>query len=296
MTLSSRLTAGAAAVAVALLAGVAAAAVETLGRPAPKVVQAQLHDSVSTVLALRPDLARRTARVVAEARDASLYGISDRQGDYCIELLGAKKGLSYGFSCRHGIGPQGATGGEVDSAVTSIVIHGVVPPVMRFGRLATGTVAARAVYTDGSREQIPIGSNGFFVYEPNDAHMTAARRGPIVIQFLERDGTPLTYLLQPQQPVASIGKHFNQISGRTVVTGAVKVQVTIHRAASRRGRTIDVPLSSDGSFSWSGSSLKAPDFPTLVVVDNRGQPLTDIVTPLTESTWRKLVAGAAAHH
>jgi hypothetical protein len=70
------------------------------------------------------------------------------------------------------------------------------------------------------------------------------------------------------------------------------VQVTIHLSATRTPRTIDVPLSTDGGFSW--SSLKAVDFPTLVVVDNRGQPLTETVTPLPEPTWRKLVAGATA--
>ncbi len=295
MTLSFRLTAGIAALATAtILAGAAVSAVDTLGRPAPKAVQAQLRSSAANVPAFRPDMAKRTARVVADAPDVTLYGITDNRNDYCIELLGTKKGLSYGTSCRPGIGPHSLTGGEVDSPVTSIVIGGVVPPVVRFGRLASGTVAARAVYADGSRERIPIGTGGFWVYEPGDAHLKAARRGPIVIQFLERDGTPLTYQLLPEQPVASTGKHFNRISGRTIVTGAVKVQVTIHSPDSRRVRTVDVPLSIDGSFSWNGSSLKALEFPTLVVVDNRDQPLTDLVTPLPEPTWRKLVAGAAA--
>lgn len=287
------LAAGTAALAaLALLAGVAAATGGTAGRPAPKVVQTQLHQSVTTILAFRPELARRAARVVAKAPDASLYGIDNEHGDYCIELLGARKGLSYGLSCRQGVGQRGATGGEVDTPVTSIVVDGVVPPVMRFGRLATGTVAARALYADGSREKISIGSDGFWVYEPGAAHMRAARSGPIVIQFLEPDGTPLTYQLAPDQPVASTGKHFGRISGHAVVTNAVKVQVTIHSTDSRRAHTVDVPLSVDGGFSWRGGSLKQADFPTLVVVDNREQPLTDITTPLPEPTWRKLVAGA----
>lgn len=290
------LAAGTAALAtLALFAGVAAATVEAPGQPAPKVVQTQLHQSVTTILAFRPELASRAARVVAKALDASLYGIDNKHGDYCIELLGARKGLSYGLSCRQGVGQRGATGGEVDSPVTSIVVDGVVPPVMRFGRLATGTVAARAVYADGSREKIAIGSDGFWVYEPSAAHMRVARSGPIVIQFLEPDGTALTYQLAPEQPVASTGEHFSRISGRTVVTNAVKVQVTIHSTDSRRVRTVDVPLSVNGAFSWRGGSLNGADFPTLVVVDNREQPLTDITTPLPEPTWRKLIAGGRGH-
>ncbi len=291
-----RLAAGLTALgAVAVLAAVAVAAVDELGRPAPRPVQKQLHDSVAAIFVSHSDLTKRRARVLARARDAVLYGIDDDQADYCIELLGANRGLTYGFSCRSGIrvvGKRGVTGGEVDSPVTSVVVDGVVPPVVHFGRLASGTVAARAVYADGSTEKITIGSNGFFVYEPNAAHMQAARRGSMVIQFLERDGTPLTYQLLPQQPFSSTGKHFDHISGRTVITDAVELQITIQSGTSRRGRTINVPISSDGRFSWDGKALRPLEFPTFVVVDNRRQPLTNVVTPLAEPTWRKYLAAA----
>lgn len=282
----------AALLAAAIVARVAAGS-GTTGPPVPKGVQQQLHQSATGFFGSSRALVRQRARVVAEARDATLYGIHDHLGNYCIELLGASKGLTYGFSCRAGvkIGTRGVTGGEVDSPVTSIVVGGVVPPVVHFGRLPTGTVGARALFADGSRQTIPIGTDGFFVYEPSPAHMDVSRRGPTVIQLLEPNGTPLTYQLLPEQPVASTGKHYDRISGHVVIDGAAAVQVTVGINRGR-GRTVNVPLSSDGNFTWSGRSLTKTQVPALVVVDDRKRPLTNIVSPLPEPTWRQYVADA----
>jgi hypothetical protein len=264
----------------------------TAERPVPKGVQKQLHEQATGFFGSNRALVAQRARVVAQARDATLYGIHDRLGNYCIELLGAKKGLTYGFSCRPGIriGTRGVTGGEVDSPVTSIVVDGVVPPVIHFGRLPSGTVGARALFADGSRQKIPIGTDGFFVYEPSPGHMDVSRRGITVIQLLEPNGTPLTYQLLPQQPVTSIGKHYERISGRVVIDGAAAVQVTVGLNRGR-GRTISVPLSG-GRFTWSGRSLAQSQVPALVVVDDRKRPLTNVVSPLPEPTWRRYVADA----
>ena len=258
--------------------------------PVPKGVQRQLHQSAAGFFGSNRPLIAQRARFLARSRDATLYGIHDNLGNYCIELLGARKGLSYGSSCRPGIriGTRAVTGGEVDSPVTSIVVDGIEPPVIHFGRLATGTVAARALFADGSRQKIPIGTDGFFVYEPNPGHMDVSRRSVTVIQLLEPDGTPLTYQLLPEQPVTSIGKHYERISGRVVIDGAAAVQVTVGINRGR-GRTVNVPLSG-GRFTWSGRSLEQSQVPALVVLDDRKRPLTNIVSPLPEPTWRQYVA------
>jgi len=286
-----------AAIVLALLAAAVAARVAagsaTADRPVPKGVQKQLHESAAGFFGSNRALVAQRARVLAQARDATLYGIHDQLGNYCIELLGAKKGLSYGQSCRPGfkVGTRGVTGGEVDSPVTSIVVDGVVPPVIHFGRLPTGTVGARALFADGTRQKIPIGVDGFFVYEPSPGHMDVSRRGITVIQLLEPNGTPLTYQLLPEQPVTSTGKHYDRISGQVVIDGAAAVQVTVGINRGR-GRTVNVPLSSDGRFSWSGRSLEQSQVPALVVVDDRKRPLTNIVSPLPEPTWRQYLGDA----
>jgi len=274
----------------AVLAQAAGGATPTV----PKGVERQLHRSVAGFFGSQQGLTGQHAHVLARSRDATLYGIHDRRGNYCIELLGGRKGLSYGFSCRAGvrIGGRSVTGGEVDSAVTSIVVGGVVPPVLHFGRLATGTVAARALFADGSRQSIPIGTDGFFVYEPSPSHMDVSRRGPTVIQLVEPNGSALTYQLLPEQPVVSTGKHFDRISGRVVIDGAAGVQITIGLNAGR-GRTVSVPLSFDGRFTWSGRSLLPSQVPALVVVDIHKRPLTNVVAPLPEPTWRQYLAQAS---
>jgi hypothetical protein len=280
------------AVLVAAVAARVAAGSGTSDATVPKGVQQQLHQSAAGFFGSNRAFVAQRARVLAQSRDATLYGIHDHLGNYCIELLGARKGLSYGTSCRPGIriGTRSVTGGEVDSPVTSIVVDGVEPPVIHFGRLATGTVAARALFADGSRQKIPIGTDGFFVYEPSPGHMDVSRRGVTVIQLLEPDGTPLTYQLLPEQPVTSIGKHYERISGRVVIDGAAMVQVTVGINRGR-GRTVDVPLSG-GRFTWSGRALEHSQVPALVVLDDLKRPLTNIVSPLPEPTWRRYVADA----
>jgi hypothetical protein len=280
----------------ALLAAAIAVRVAAGSGPAaprvPKGVQQQLHSSATGFFGSNRALVRQRARVLAQTHDATLYGIHDHLGNYCIELLGASKGLSYGFSCRAGIklGSRGVTGGEVDSPVTSIVVDGVEPPVVHFGRLPTGTIGARALFADGSRQKIPIGTDGFFVYEPSPGHMDVSRRGVTVIQLLEPNGSPLTYQLLPEQPVSSTGRHYDRISGHVVIDGAAAVQVTVGINRGR-GRTVTVPLSG-GRFTWSGRALEQSQVPALVVVDDRKRPLTNVVSPLPEPTWRKYVADA----
>ena len=259
----------------------------------PREVDGQLREAVAGFFGSHLAISRKHARVLARSRDATLYGISDRRGDYCVELLGATRGLSYGFSCRAGIqlGARSVTGGEVDSPVTSIVVGHAVPPVLHFGRLATGTVAARALFADGSRQTIPIGVGGFFVYEPSAARMGVSRRGPTVIQLLEPGGSALTYQLLPEQPVTSTGRHFDRIGGHVVIDGAAAVRIIVGINAGR-GRSIDLPLVPGGRFSWSGRSLAPAQVPALVVLDAHKRPLTNVVTPLPEPTWRRYLAAA----
>jgi hypothetical protein len=285
-----RVAAVAAAV-LALGASMAAAAIVVLGQPAPKPLRDHLHAVIVGAFGNHPGLQTQTARVLAEAPDATLYGIADKKGNYCLELLGARRGLVYGQGCSAGNG-QGTQGGKLDTPVISLVTHGTVPPVVHFGRLPTGTVAARALYADGSSQPIPIGLNNFFLFEASTQHERIARSQPLLIQLTTRTGGTLSYQLLPPQPITSTGNHYNEISGKVLVQSADKVQVTIQDSnpAIRRPKIEYAPIAANGDFHWSGRHLKPTQQPLLLVVDNHKLPLTDPIQTLTQPRWEHLVA------
>ncbi len=283
------------AAAAAVIAGSAVAAVTLLGQPAPKGVQADIHRSAVVMFSGHPGLVKATARVVAEASDATLYGISDRQGNYCVELIGARKGLVWSFICEDGlrIGSHFVTPGAEGLDIEAITVKGVEPPVIRWGRLATGTTKAVAVYPDGTTEQIPIGSNGFFVYEPSTQNQRLARQEPMTIQFQHDDGTPvLSTEVLPPQPVATTGPGFQStISGHVLIRGAANVAVYKY---SLGHATHLIPINADGTFTWTRPKPKPAGGSegVLQVVDKDGKPLSDYLDAPSPLFWKKLLAQA----
>jgi hypothetical protein len=281
----------------AVIVSSAIAAVTLLGRPAPKGIQATIHSSAVSLFTGHPGLVKATARVVAESPDATLYGISDRQGNYCVELIGASRGLVWSFNCDQGwrVGDRYFAGGSVGSQVSSIMVAGVEPPVVWWGRLTSGTTRAQAVYPDGTTEQIPLGSNGFFVYQPSPDNQLLARRQPMTIQFLRKDGSS-AYSLQvlPQQPLAVQGTWSEIISGRALVAGAKKIQIEEWRN-KRTPITRYIPLPPNGTFTFKRRiHLNAPSDIDVHLVDRNNTPLTDSLQPMPEKYWRSLVAQAHA--
>jgi hypothetical protein len=277
------------------ISAAALAANHYIGQPAPERVQTDIHRTAVLLFTGSPGLAKDTARVVAESRDATLYGISDLKGNYCVELVGAHAGLVWSFSCDLGlrVGGTYATSGATGSdQVASVVVDGVEPPVVQWGRLTSGTVGARAAYPDGTTEEIPIGSNGFFVYEPSDENQARARRLPMTIEFLRKDGSAaLSTQVLPPQPLAVTGHPgggSGTVAGRVAIDGATAIEVD-EWGKGRRPGTHFVALNPDGTFSitWQRGQ------PSLMyVVDRNHNQLTDFLQPLPESVWRPIVEQA----
>lgn len=282
------------AAAAAVIAGSAIAAVTLLGQPAPKSVQADIHRSAVILFANHPGLVKSTARVLAESADATLYGISDQQGNYCVELVGASRGLVWSFSCAEGlrVGTHYFAGGSVGSDVSSITVDGVEPPVVWWGRLTSGTTKAQAIYPDGATEQIPLGSNGFFVYEPSPEFQRLARRAPMTIQFLHQDGSPAySNEVLPPQPLTTTGPNQHQtISGRVLITGAASV--AIYGKVLGENPASLIPIRADGTFNATASIKPHGEFGVLQVVDKNGRPLSEYLDPIPEVFWKQLLAKA----
>jgi hypothetical protein len=282
------------AAAAAVIAGSAIAAVTLLGQPAPKSVQTAIHRSAVILFKSHPGLVKSTARVVAESPDATLYGISDQQGNYCVELIGARKGLVWSFSCDQGlrVGGHFVTPGAEGLDITSITVDGIEPPVVQWGRLASGTTMARAVYPNGTTEEIPIGAHGFFLYEPSQKNQELARQVPMTLQFLRPDGTAaLSTQALPPQPLTTRGPRQHQtISGHVLITGAANVAV--YGKVLGEDPASLIPIRADGTFTSTTSINPSGSFGVLQVVDKNGHPLSELLDPVPEVFWKQLVAQA----
>lgn len=272
-------------VAAAFCAGVAFAADHFLGEPAPPSVQADVHGMASGFID-QPGLQAQTARIVATTPDATLYGVYDDHGTYCVELVGAARGLIFGTTCALGFGVGGpnAYRGAVSLPQANVIVDGVAPPVVVYGKLAAGAVSAEAVLGDGSREPVSIGLGGFWVYEPSEVNQPVARRLPINIEEHDAAGrTVWTAYFQPPLPLASEGTPVGKLSGRVEIDGAAKIVVR-NQAGFHRPQTI--MLGNDGSFTWTRPpDMTEPALIDLTVLDKNGHLLAE-AEPVPEQAWR----------
>jgi hypothetical protein len=263
--------------------GVAVAAANLLGGTAPAEVQTDLHRAARLVWNGHSRLQLQTAVVVAQSRDATLYSVRDEHGNYCAELVGTSKALLFGFTCK--LSRRIADGERIaDDGGTSVQYalprDGVPAPVVEFGRLPQGTVAARAVFANGTTEKIPLGLDGFYVYEPRGPNQALARRLPLTLEFLDRAGRPVwSYYTQPAQPLFVEGAGPHRISGRVEIVGARMVRVNVSPNLSAPSTIIDVAIARDGSFTWTGRPGQRVY--NVTVVDGNGLPVSTNAQPLS---------------
>jgi hypothetical protein len=274
-----------------LCAGIAVAAVKLLGEPAPRAIQSDLHAAARATFVPQSGLRSQTARVVAETRDATLYGVSDKRGNYCIELVGASRGLIWAMSCnvaQPSVPGGGMAGTEI--ATTYVVTdNGVEPPVVQFGRLPKGAVAARALLADGTTEPITIGLDRFYLYQPSDKEQPIARRDPMTIEWLNSAGQATwSWHLQPPQPLRFQGTPLRRISGHVLINGATRVMMGNNLGPSASKKNAFRPLGANGRFTW----LSPPKVAFITVVDSHNQPLSLIESTVNEKDWRSLLAHA----
>lgn len=272
--------------------GAALAAAGLLGAPAPAGVQTDLHRAARFTWNGHSVLQVQNAIVVAQGRDAMLYSVRDGQGNYCAELLGTGRTLIFGFSCslsRHA--PNGqlladSVGTNVQYAVPR---NGVSVPVVQFGRLPLRTESARAVYGNGAVDKIPLGLDGFYVYEPTGHMQELARRLPMTVQFLDRDAHPVwSYYVQPPQPLRVEDGALPTVSGHCVIAGASKVRVNVSPYFSAPSTIVYIPIHRDGSFSWTGH--RGERVYNVTVVDDNALPVSADAEPLTTEGVKAMTA------
>lgn len=276
----------------AAFAGAALAADRYLGEPAPPSVNALVHELAAGFVD-QPDLVAQSAQLLATAPDADLYGVADRRGSYCVELVGATRGLLFGTTCDLGFGVEDPNRmpGPVSLPQANVVVDGVAPPVVVYGKLMANAVTAEAILGDGTREPVAIGLERFFLYQPSEARQAVARRLPIEIEERDAAGRAVwTATYEPPLPLATQGTPVSRVSGRVEIAGAARL--VARNGASPRRQAETVPLARDGSFAWTvpatGPRVALWE---LRVLDAHGHELA-VAEPEPEQAWRGWLAQA----
>jgi hypothetical protein len=240
----------------------------------------------------------QTAVVVAQAPDATLYSVRDAQGNYCAELVGTGSALIFGFTCNLSkrVSKQELVVDDGDTRVQyGIPRNGVPAPIVQFGRLPLRAVSARAVYTNGVNDKIPLGLDGFYVYEPVGRYQALARRLPMTIEFLDRQRHPIwSEYMQPSQPLITEGDGPHRISGRVVIAGAQTVKVNVSPVFSAPSTIVYVAIHHDGSFSWTGRPGERVY--NVTVVDGNGVAVSADSQPLSSAEILEMSALKRKNH
>lgn len=256
-----------------------------LGEPAPRWIQGDVLRSARTAFPTNTALLRQTPRVLALARDITLYGIVSEDGSYCVDAIGTDRGFVYGKSCSPI--PNAEVECCTDQTVYLVTPDNREPPVIRFGRLISGAAGARIVL--GSSHVLPLrlGRERFFLFVASSAADEERARGaPTSVQFLDRSGAVLqTATLPPPQPVRVMGTPPTTVTGRVLIRGAKQVIVAPDTGT---GRAHIVQIGQDRTFAWVDAS-KTSSYVTLTVTDSAGKPLSLPVTPPSERAWRLLL-------
>jgi hypothetical protein len=265
-----------------VVGGGAAAAAAFLGQPAPPAVKHDIRAvdaGLPADLALNPDA--QHAHAVASTGSSTLYAATLKDGGYCMELV---------------------TGGEARGAVCTIAsqeqpIDLTVPftdpvtdtsPVTAGGKVNAASVATLSIrFPDGVESPVPLGEDGFFVYDVPAAELVSVHHGGFLLMARDADGAdvgegqlPADFDGGPRdqdQPLfvstISDGSDFTKVLG---VEGSVNVKGAVSLTFTYPdGTAMDVPLRSDGSYRFDippgrqGDLYRSPG--TLVARDADGK-------------------------
>ena len=267
-----RLTTVAVAVASASVLGVGvAAATGVLGQQAPPAVQrhlADIDDGMPADLRYNPDV--RTAREVASTAHGTLYLAHLATGGYCIEITSGS------------VQPRGDTCVSAATLPTLPLEVNVPIPLdpdgpLLIGGVATGaeiaTVALR--YADGTTTDVPFGLEHAWLAEvPSDQQASALANG-VTVLGMASDGTVVERTevppLRDEDPTGTAHDATQPIVVDTVsdsrdltVIRAVRGHVNLAGATLSirypNGDTTDIPLASDGRFSFPVPVARQHDF------------------------------------
>ena len=163
--------------------GVAAGAAAILGQPAPRAVKHDLKSvdaGLPADLALNPDA--QGARAVASNGSSTLYAATLKDGGYCMELVVG--GRARGAVCTTAAQEQpiGLTVPFGDPAINS-------SPITAGGRVNASAATTLSIrFPDATEASVPLGEDGFFVYDVPADKLASVHRGGFVLVARDADG------------------------------------------------------------------------------------------------------------
>jgi hypothetical protein len=235
--------------------GVAAGEAAVIGQPAPPPVRNDLRSvdaGLPDDLALNPDV--QEAHIVASTGSSTLYAATLKDGGYCQELV-------TGGEPRGAVCATAAQELPIDLTVPSTDPVADTSPVTVGGRVNAPGAASLAIrFPDGAEASIPLGEDGFFIYDVSPAELPSVHGGGFLLVARDARGAevaqgrlPADFAEGPRdqdQPLfvstISTGGDFTRVLG-------VEGQVNVPGAASLTftypdGTAMEVPLGPDGSF------------------------------------------------
>ena len=243
------------AIAAALIvaAALGATAGQLVGSPAPESVKQDLagvDQGMPEDLRSNPDV--ESAALAAYSQNAQLYYAALSDGGYCFEIVTATDGA------RGAVCTQAAAARSQDIEITMPFTDPVTPrsPIEVGGRVNVAATSLEARFADGRTAPIPLGANGFYLYEVPGAQ----------VNLIAYDGAgatvatataPPTDFRDPEAMDRQMPIFVSTISTHEDFTKVLGIEGSVNTDGARRlelrypdGTTVRIPIRSDGTYRY----------------------------------------------
>jgi len=242
-------------------AALGATAGQLVGSPAPESVKQDLAGvdrGMPEDLRSNPDV--ESAVLAAYSENAQLYYAALSDGGYCFEIVTATDGAR-GAVCTQAAGARSQA-----IEITMPFTDPVTPrsPIEVGGRVNVAATSLEARFADGRTAPIPLGANGFYLYEVPRAQVQTAHTDGFDLIAYDGVGTsvatataPPTDFSDPEAMDRQMPIFVSTISTHEDFTKVLGIEGSVNMDGARRlelrypdGTTVRIPIRSDGTYHY----------------------------------------------
>jgi hypothetical protein len=249
------------AAALVVAAALGATAGQLVGSPAPESVKqdlAGIDQGMPDDLRSNPDV--ESAVLAAYSENAQLYYAALSEGGYCFEIVTATDG-GRGAVCT-----QAAAARSQSIEITMPFTDPVTPrsPIEVGGRVNVAATSLEARFADGRTAPIPLGANGFYLYEVPGAQVKSAHIDGFDLIAYDGAGTSVATATAPPtdfRDPAAVDRQMpifvSTISTHEYFTKVLGIEGSVNVDGARRlelrypdGTTVRIPIRSDRTYHY----------------------------------------------